>query len=740
MVMLSSSPPVHGFQVPQAVPIQAKLTNCCDRSSGDAWQRVPSSCPVGRRSSFEGDSLLASFASPKAGVKKWYITNAVGDGALSAPVQGSASEVSSRSGVDSGRVPRRAVGFKVSAQGLPPRSVSSSGSAEGLLKAAFRGGGASNVVPMPSAFRSRAPQSPKKRNILEEAQAAHHIFFDPIVIEAFHMAERAYEGKFRKNGDPVIVHFFETARILADMKADVYTVSAALLHGVLADGKFTVATIRDALGEQVSYLVELVAQMTTICQTTRSRNRTLTPEELRHLRNTFVAMGSSSGVTAVLIKLADRLHDMRTLDALPEEQQQSIAEETLDVFSPLANRLGMYRMKAELEDLCFQYLHKEECEALKQQLAGMNSGGTMMGDTMRRIQELLRRAGIAADIYGRPKNLYSTYRKMTKKDKSLLDINDLFAIRVVVQEKRQCYDVLNLIHKEWNHLAHCYKDYIVRPKESGYSSLHTVLTMPSGPNMEVQVRTTQMHHMAEYGMAAHWQYKEGEAEDDETVNQLIRWKRAMLSWANEAIALAEDRSSSGLRHISSSPDDAPGPMCAHAHGALHEMCAFPNHSPECCFGKLATAEGMREQAAQGMPIYPFLGMGAGEDPTAKVGGVVIIIMADGDIVALPAGATAATVLDRELTGRGYAMGSVARCNYAVMVNGQRVPLTTPVQMGDLISVVEEGAPVLAGGRPSGKKEMHYMDSSYHVKSFICGLEESLAETEGGLHAEPCLVK
>eukprot|EP00898_Chlorokybus_atmophyticus_P005666 jgi/Chlat1/60/Chrsp1S03112 len=598
--------------------------------------------------------------------------------------QSSSHNSSSSSSLNTSPVPS-AVGFKVQTNAaLPPVSRSRAPAREGLLGKALSQGLSSypsssppcpDGFPYVMAFTGQRTSRGGTRDYLADAQSQLAIFNDPLVVKAYRLAETAHAGQTRKNGDPYIVHCVETARILADLRANAAIVSAAILHDVIDDTSMELSDIKDACGDEVAKLVELVSQMSTICDFVRHRTDKLTPETLKDLKKVFTNMGSGAGVNAFVIKLADRLHNMRTLEALEPHKQQRMAQETLEVFAPLANRLGMWHLKAELEDLCFMYLKSEECRALKAQLASLDMGRTTIGDSMRTLQRVLNDQGVRADIYGRPKNLYSIYRKMADKGKTLDDIYDLHAIRIVVNDVRECYDVLTAVHTQWEHLPDRFKDYIKEPKESGYKSLHTVVKV-GAVRMEVQIRTQQMHLCAEYGVAAHWQYKEGDDDVDEVLRRQVRWMRYMLSWSREAqdnIAQLEENISAG-----NSPATDPELQRATVSSGL---CDFPTHREECRYHKLAISSEVSK--VTDLSIF-------GVDLSAPDNGGILVIMADGNLVELPPCATASDIARREgYTGRGF-LSSLAPP--VVQVNGRPVELDHPLRPGDLIQVVAEPPP------------------------------------------------
>jgi len=344
------------------------------------------------------------------------------------------------------------------------------------------------------------------------------------VEKAYEFAKKAHEGQFRESGAPYIEHPLEVAYILADLELDVDTIVAGLLHDVVEDTAIREETIKAEFGQQVALLVDGVTKL--------EKLPTLSKEEQQaeNIRKMFLAMAKDLRV--VLIKLADRLNNMRTLRHLSPERQKKNAEETLDIYAPLAHRLGMWRIKWELEDLAFRYLYRDEYYYIVEKVAkNRKEREVFINDVIEKLQERLLELGIKAEIYGRPKHLYSIYMKMVKQGKEFEEIYDLTAVRVIVDTVRDCYAVLGTVHTLWKPMPGRFKDYIAMPKSNMYQSLHTTVIGDNGEPFEVQIRTWEMHRTAEYGIAAHWKYKEGSK--GHGVNEKFTWLRQILEWQRE---------------------------------------------------------------------------------------------------------------------------------------------------------------------------------------------------------------
>ncbi len=350
------------------------------------------------------------------------------------------------------------------------------------------------------------------------------------VQKAYCFAEKAHEGQKRASGEPYITHCVAVATILSELRVPPAVVVAGLLHDTVEDTPTTLATVRTEFGDEITKLVDGVTKLTHLPRVSRGDqhleditnidDETLDAEEensqleamgrdrrreLRNetLRKTFMAMGED--IRVVLVKLADRLHNMRTLGYMPEVKRKRIAKETLDIFAPLANRLGIWRVKWELEDLSFRYVNPEKYKEIAENLSERRSDREKQVDDMvERLRMILEGVGIKAEITGRPKHIYSIYRKMAEKGKTFDMVRDLRAVRLIVQDVPACYSALGVIHTRWRPIPHEFDDYIAAPKDNFYQSLHTAVIYDDGKPLEVQIRTPEMNQNAEYGIAAHW--------------------------------------------------------------------------------------------------------------------------------------------------------------------------------------------------------------------------------------------
>ncbi len=346
------------------------------------------------------------------------------------------------------------------------------------------------------------------------------------VTKAYRFAEDAHRGQHRNSGEDYIQHPLEVAMILAGLEMDEATIAAALLHDVVEDTAHTLVEIEKGFGAEIAILVDGVTKLG------RIEYKTKVEQQVENLRKMFLAMARD--IRVILIKLADRLHNMRTLKYHSVEKQKEIAKETLEIFAPLANRLGIFRIKWELEDLSFRYLKPQEYYDLVEGIAlKRREREAQINEVIEQLQLRLDEVGIHADIAGRPKHFYSIYRKMVTQNKELSEIYDLTAIRVILDSVNDCYGALGIIHTLWKPIPGRFKDYIAMPKPNMYQSLHTTLVGAHGEPFEVQIRTWEMHRTAEYGIAAHWKYKEGKSV---TANfeQKLSWLRQLLEWQHDS--------------------------------------------------------------------------------------------------------------------------------------------------------------------------------------------------------------
>lgn len=345
--------------------------------------------------------------------------------------------------------------------------------------------------------------------------------------KAFRFAASAHEGACRKSGEPFIAHPVEVAIILADLRMDVETLCAALLHDTVEDTDVTSQLVEQEFGPHVAQLVDGVTKIT------RIEVETLTDEQAATIRKMFVAM--SKDIRVIVIKLADRLHNMRTLAALKEDRRIFKSRETLEIYAPIAHRLGINSIKWELEDLSFYYL---EPNKFKQVSRMVTESRSEREEYLDQVISVLRgemdKVSIQAQIMGRPKHLYSIYQKMAKKGKGFSEIYDLIAVRIIVKSVKDCYSALGAVHTLWHPMPGRFKDYIAMPKFNMYQSLHTTVIGPAGRPLEVQIRTEEMHRQSEYGVAAHWRYKEkGGRGGNDSMDKQLAWLREMVDWQDE---------------------------------------------------------------------------------------------------------------------------------------------------------------------------------------------------------------
>jgi len=363
-----------------------------------------------------------------------------------------------------------------------------------------------------------------------------------LIERAYHYADQAHLGELRKSGEPYIIHPVRVAIILAEMQLDLETLAAALLHDVIEDTEVTKEDLEQEFGPRVATLVEGVTKLSRIhwageADSADDRASRESDRQAENLRKMFLAMADD--VRVVLIKLADRLHNMRTLAAVSPSSQQRIARETMDIYAPLANRLGIWQIKSELEDLAFRYLDPQGYHSLTRALERRISDRERYIQLVKdQIDAALKGEGINADISGREKHMYSIARKMQRKDASFDEIYDVMGIRIIVDEKKDCYGALGVIHSLWRPIPSEFDDYIANPKESMYQSIHTAVLGPEGHPIEIQIRTHEMHHVSEYGIAAHWRYKEGRRVDA-NVEAKVAWLRQLMDWRDEVVDAQE---------------------------------------------------------------------------------------------------------------------------------------------------------------------------------------------------------
>lgn len=388
-----------------------------------------------------------------------------------------------------------------------------------------------------------------------------------LIKNAYQFAEHAHKGQLRASGEPYITHCVAVAYILAELKVPAVIVAAALLHDTVEDTSITLDDLKDKFSEEIATLVDGVTKLTNLPRVTRGEKQPKESKEkeegkenhqdtaIRHtegdelilgdtldksrrkdlatetLRKTLMAMGDD--VRVVMIKLADRLHNMRTLSYIPESKRFRIAKETMDIFAPLANRLGIWQIKWELEDLAFRYTQPDEYKAIAEKLADRRvNREAEVKKIIQELEKVLSEGGIKAEISGRTKHIYSIYQKMVQKDKSFENVRDLRGVRLIVQDIPSCYAALGIIHTHWRPIPNEFDDYIAAPKDNFYQSIHTSVIYADGKPLEVQIRTEDMHRSAEYGIAAHWLYKEKGSQDDH-YQQRINWLRKLMEWRQD---------------------------------------------------------------------------------------------------------------------------------------------------------------------------------------------------------------
>lgn len=348
-----------------------------------------------------------------------------------------------------------------------------------------------------------------------------------LIIRAYNFAENAHQGQYRKSGEPYFIHPVEVAKILIELQMDNSTIAAGLLHDVIEDTNYGYDKIKAEFGEEIADLVEGVTKITRLSFNSKEER------QAENLRKMVLAMAKD--IRVILIKLADRLHNMRTLKYHNEEKRKEKATETLEIFAPIAHRLGISRVKWELEDLCLRYIDPEGYYDLVDKVAKKRRDREeFISDVIGNLKEKLDEFDIENEITGRPKHFYSIYKKMEYQGKSFEEIFDFLAVRVLVNSVKDCYGVLGVVHTIWKPLPGRFKDYIAMPKPNMYQSLHTTVIGPQGEPFEIQIRTWEMHQIAEYGIAAHWKYKEGKANNPEQQTDIkLAWLRQMLEWEKE---------------------------------------------------------------------------------------------------------------------------------------------------------------------------------------------------------------
>ncbi len=362
--------------------------------------------------------------------------------------------------------------------------------------------------------------------IIEKVLAYHPDPNVALIQKAYVFAAAAHAGQTRLSGEPYMSHPLEVANILAEMRLDEFAIVSALLHDTVEDTKATVGEVESKFGKEVAHIVDGVTKISKMTFETKAQ------AQAENIRKMIVAMAED--IRVIMIKLADRLHNMRTLGFQKPEKQKLIAQETLDIYAPLANRLGLHFMKTELEDLCFMYTRPDAYGQIKKGVEHYQDIGHQYIDKVINLLEgLLKRNKIKGRVLGRTKHLYSIHNKMLQQGLTLDQVYDIMAFRVVVGTIRDCYAVLGEVHALWKPVPGRFKDYVSMPKPNMYQSLHTTVIGPDGERIEIQIRTEEMHRLAEYGVAAHWQYKEGGGGRPKDVERFT-WLREILDWQKEA--------------------------------------------------------------------------------------------------------------------------------------------------------------------------------------------------------------
>ena len=369
--------------------------------------------------------------------------------------------------------------------------------------------------------------------LVEKIKKSHNHVDLEALSEAFHYADEAHRQQLRASGEPYVFHVISVAEILLSLNLDTPSLMAAMLHDVVEDTDISLKQLEQKFGSEVASLVDSVTKMKAFSSLQPNASEIIKKEGLKaeNLRKLLLAMAKD--VRVVMIKLADRLHNMRTLGSLPEKKQKIIAHETAEIYAPLANRLGIWQLKWELEDLAFRYIDPSNYKKIAQYISERKvDRDKYIDEVVRVINDNLRENHIEAEVTGRSKHIYSIWKKMQRKNLGFHQLYDLRAVRIHVDELKDCYHALGVVHTIWRHIPYEFDDYIATPKENNYQSIHTAVVGPEGKTLEIQIRTYDRHKHAEYGVAAHWRYKEGGKEGSH-YDQKIAWLRQLLEWKDE---------------------------------------------------------------------------------------------------------------------------------------------------------------------------------------------------------------
>ncbi len=365
-------------------------------------------------------------------------------------------------------------------------------------------------------------------DIVTKVKAYHPAADLDLVQRCYAFAARAHDGQVRRSGDPYVVHPLGVASTIADLKLDVPSICAGLLHDCVEDTSATTEELSRLFGQEIAFLVEGVTKLGKIPWNTREER------QAENFRKMLLAMARD--IRVILIKLADRVDNMRTMDAMPADKQERISRETMDIYAPLANRLGIQWVKVELEDLSFKYLYPEEYQALSDKVARYQKDrARYIEDVSKILHDEMAANDVQCTVYGRPKHLWSIHQKIKRTGRDLEQLFDIVAFRVIVPSVRACYEALGVVHAKWTPIPGRFKDFIALPKPNMYQSLHTSVIGPRGERMEVQIRTDEMHRVAEEGIAAHWKYKEGRPglSRDEKDEKKFAWLRQLMEWQRD---------------------------------------------------------------------------------------------------------------------------------------------------------------------------------------------------------------